>query len=185
MPNLSETQELVQKARSGFNSGDFKNAAALYEEAARLYISQGDDLTGAEMLNNSSVSLLQTGKHDDQISALRLAKGTDEIFAKAGDLKSQAMAIGNQASALDALKKYAEATILYQQAADIFTNLGENELLSYILKNQALVFFRQGKIIQAAYKMHTVFIAIKSFRHLSIGESLYKMLLDIPINLLH
>ena len=68
-------------------------------------------LLAAEMSNNESVALLQAGQPG---RALEAARGTDALFASASDPKRQAMALGNQAAALDALGRSDEALETYR-----------------------------------------------------------------------
>ena len=56
------------------------------------------------MANNCSVAYCKPEKE----KLLAGSQGTDEIFAKASDLKRQGMALGNQAAALESLERLEE-----------------------------------------------------------------------------
>jgi hypothetical protein len=84
------------------------------------------------MANNRSVALLQAG---DAPAALQAVEGTDITFARAGDQRRQAMALGNRAAALETLGRSGEAIAVYEQAADLFLQIGEHDLRSSVLKS--------------------------------------------------
>jgi tetratricopeptide (TPR) repeat protein len=102
------------------------------------------------MKNNLSVALLQAGKAK---AALEAAAGTDEIFARAGDVKRQAMAFGNQAAALEALKKPDQALEAYERSAALFAEAGEGEMRSIVLQSAAALKLRRGKMLDSALAM--------------------------------
>ncbi len=101
MPANTDPQSLNEQGKQAFQSGQLDTAVDAFRAAAEAYASAHDDLNAAESKNNLSVALLQLGKSQE---SLDVALGTDDIFAKAGDLKRQGMALGNQAAALEALK---------------------------------------------------------------------------------
>lgn len=57
-----EPQQLAEEGKRAFASGNYAEAARLFEEAARGFALAQDELNAAEMNNNRSVSLLK----DDQ-----------------------------------------------------------------------------------------------------------------------
>jgi hypothetical protein len=46
--------------------------------------------------------------------------GTEAVFAEAGDIRRQAMAVGNRGTVLEALKRYDEALDAYDLSASLF-----------------------------------------------------------------
>src|SRR5258707_14028655 len=103
-------QSLGEQGRQAFESNHWDQAADLFRAAAQGYAEARDVINSAEMRNNLSVTLLQAGKAKESLDA---TLGTQEVFAKAGDLKRQGMALGNQAAALDALKRPDDALLMY------------------------------------------------------------------------
>jgi len=93
---------------------------------------------------------LQLGKFQESLDA---ALGTDEIFAKAGDLKRQGMALGNQAAALEALKRFDEALAAYEHSASVFAEADEGDLRAMVLKSAAAIKLRKGKVSESVFKM--------------------------------
>ncbi len=79
--------------------------------------------------------------------------GTESIFEKAGDKKRQGMALGNQAAALEALKRLDEALDLYERAAAIFAQTGEGDLRALVMKSAAAIRLKQGKVSEAGMDM--------------------------------
>jgi tetratricopeptide (TPR) repeat protein len=101
-----KVQSLVEDGKTAFQAKQWQRAADSFRAAAQAYAGAGDDLNCAEMKNNLSVTLLQAGRAGE---ALEAALGTETVFGKANDLKRQGMALGNQAAALEALKRPEEA----------------------------------------------------------------------------
>ncbi len=150
MPPAGDIQKLIQKGRQEFASRSYQAAADTFESAAQAFTSQGDLLSAAEMNNNRSVALLKAGMHQQALDA---ALGTDIIFAQVDDKKRQAMAFGNQAAALEELKRLDEALDLYQKSADLFAELGEGDLRSTVLKSAAAIKLKRGQLLDSGMKM--------------------------------
>ena len=112
-------------------------------QAAQAYESANDPLNAAEMKNNRSVALLQAGKASD---ALQATEGTEEIFAKANDLKRKGIAVGNRAAALEGLKKWNDAVAEYDRAASIFEQADEGDMHSVVRKAAANINLKRGHI---------------------------------------
>jgi tetratricopeptide (TPR) repeat protein len=172
-----DRQEIERQAKADYQKGDFGNAARLYQEAAAL-ARQNDPLTAAEMDNNASVALLQTG---DAAGALRLCEGTDLIFAQAGDVKRQAMALGNQAAAWEAQKQHQKAIDRYTRSADLLKNTGERELRVYVLSSLSALQLKTGKYFEAMASMQ---IALDNKQKLTFREKILKKLLKVPFQML-
>ena len=150
MPTPSELQQLDQTGKLDFESGNYESAVSHFENAAKGYAALNDEVNAAEMKNNLSVTRLKLGKAE---AALTACLGTDEVFARAKDLKRQGMAIGNQAAALEALKRFDEALAAYERSAQIFADAGEGDLRSMVLKSAAGIKLKRGKIGESAFKM--------------------------------
>lgn len=142
--------QLAEQGKQAFAARDFNRAASLFSEAASAYATQDDTLNAAEMKNNLSVALLQSGNPK---GAYEAAEGTDEIFAQAGDVKRQAMAFGNQAAALEGLKKMDQALEAYERSAALFAEAGESEMRSMVLQSVAAIKLRRGKMLDSALSM--------------------------------
>lgn len=139
-----------EQGKQAFQEKRFFEAARLFEQAAAGYRSDGDRLMEAEMRNNVSVALLQEGRAKE---ALEAALDTDKVFAEAGDLKRQGMALGNQAAALEVLRRFEEAVEKYDLAARLFEQTGEGGLRALVMKSSAAAKLRGGNVTASAFKL--------------------------------
>src|SRR5688572_24261771 len=128
--------KLAEEGKRAFQDRRFDQAADLFRRASQGYSLGRSGLLAAEMQNNLSVALLQAGRAKE---ALEAVQGTDQVFAGANDLKRQGMALGNRASALEALKRTDEALQAYESAAEIFGRAGEGDLLAMVKKSAAAI----------------------------------------------
>ncbi len=150
MATVSELQKQSEEGKRAFEAGQYDAAAEKFELAAQGYDSLHDSLNAAEMKNNLSVALLKLGKGQ---AALDAAQGTDQIFAEANDLRRQGMAIGNQAAALEALKRWDQALAAYDRSAEVLSQAGDGDLRSVVMKSAAAIKLRRGKVGDSAFKM--------------------------------
>lgn len=154
-----EVQVFVESGKAAFSNGNFPLAVQAFRQAAEWYTNHGLPLDAAEAKNNLSVALLKNGQADD---ALQAALGTDMVFAQAGDLRRQGMALGNQAAALEALGKLDEAVELYERSAQVFADAGEGDLQSLVLKSVASIQLRRGKLEETGIGMLGSLGAVKN-----------------------
>jgi tetratricopeptide (TPR) repeat protein len=143
-------QFLGEQGKQAFQSHEWGRAADLFRAAAQEYADARDAINSAEMKNNLSVTLLQAGKAKESLEA---ALGTEKIFATAGDLKRQGMALGNQAAALEALKRSDDALLMYEKSASLFSEAGEEDLRAMVLQSAAAIKLKRGKVGESAFKM--------------------------------
>ena len=149
MPDV-DPSKLAEEGKNAFGKKQFDQAADLFRRAADGYSLGHAGLLAAEMKNNLSVALLQAGKPRE---ALEAAFGTEQIFAAANDHKREAMAIGNQAAALEALKRYDEAIASYEKSASLFAEADEGDMQAMVMKSAAALKLKTGKITESAFKM--------------------------------
>lgn len=145
-----EPAQLDAQGKRAFENKNFSEAAALFEQAAKGYTLGRAGLLAAEMMNNASVAHLQAGNAQ---KAFEAAQDTDKVFAGANDIKKQAMALGNQAAALEELDKHDEAIAKYEQSANLFNQIGEGDLSAMVLKSSAAIKLKTGKITESAFRM--------------------------------
>lgn len=170
-----EPQQLAEQGKQAFAAKQFDQAASCFTEAASAYEALDDPLNAAEMKNNLSVALLQVGNAQ---AAYDAAAGTDEIFAQAGDLKRQAMAYGNQASALEAMKKFDQALEAYEKSAVLFADAGESEMRSMVLQSAATIELRRGKVTDSALSMIG---SVESTKKPNLLQRFLKLILRIKL----
>jgi len=141
-----QISELKNKAFEAYKKKKFLQAAEVFESCIQLLDDQKDELSSAEMRNNLSVVLLELKQNE---RALEMVVETDLIFAKGGDKKRQAMALGNIASALQSLGRLPEALTAFEQSADLFKEIDEKELRAITLKKISDLQMKTGKQYQA------------------------------------
>lgn len=145
-----DVEKLIEQGKQAFESKKYDLAIDTFSQVVAAYESQGDELNAAEMKNNLSVALLQAGKAQQ---AYDVVVGTDEAFAVHGDVKRQAMALGNQATALEAMGDLDKALTAYERSAELFARVDESEMRSVVLQSAAAINLRRGKIIDSAISM--------------------------------
>lgn len=171
-------QQYSTLGEKAYKAGQYLQAAEHYAEAERQFAATGDPLKAAEMANNRSVALLQAGRPEDALTA---AHGTDAVFAQGSDTFRQALAIGNQAAALEALNRTDEALKQYWECSNLLKQIGEKEYRATVLKSISALQIRTGKQFEALASMDA---ALENQKKLSIMERFLKKLLDIPMRML-
>ena len=150
MTTETELKKLAEDGKLAFEARQYQNAVSIFGNAANGYASLHDEVNAAEMKNNLSVALLKTGQAQ---AALDAAHGTEDVFIRVGDLKRQGVAMGNQAAALEALKRFDEALAAYERSADFFAEAGEGDLRAMVLKSAAGVKLKRGQVTDSAFRM--------------------------------
>ena len=178
MNEILTPQQIAKEAQSAYSQGDYAGAAQSFEAARQSYLSAGDEISAAEMSNNISVALLRAG---DAQGALQVVEGTAEIFGNAGDQKRQALALGNQAAACEALNRLEEAEQLYWQSAEILKNINENDLRLPVMQSISALQLRTGRQLQAVATMQAGF---ENIEKPSTKQRLLKRLFNIPIKMI-
>lgn len=145
-----EPHQLDAKGKHAFAQKNFVEAANYFRQAVDGYTQGRAGLEAAEAKNNLSVALLQAGKPQEALDAVL---GTEQVFAGAHDIKRQAMALGNQAAALEGLHRYDEAIKNYELSADLFGSIDEGDLRAMVMKSAAAIKLKTGKITDSAFKM--------------------------------
>jgi tetratricopeptide (TPR) repeat protein len=178
MSEAVSPDNLAKEGKSAFQNGDYLAAAQAFEAAQRGYKSRGDELNAAEMANNCSVAYLQASEAQ---AALKAVEGTDAIFAEAGDVRRQGMALGNLASALEAVDRTEEAAEAYLQSASALEKAGEDQLRANVMHSLSMLQFRSGKQLQALASMQN---GLDGVKRPTPKQSLLKKLLSIPVDML-
>jgi tetratricopeptide (TPR) repeat protein len=178
MSDQTENQTLQAQAEAAYQSGAYRQAAETYTSLAAKLESQEDRLTSAEMSNNASVAWMRAG---DARAALQACDGTDATFAAAGDLRRQAIALGNQASALDDLGQWKEAIAKYEHSADLLKRVGDKELASITFQSLSALQLKHNRQIDAMVSMQDS-LANKS--KLTAKESLLRRLMRLATQMM-
>lgn len=165
---------LLKESSSAFKNEQYETAARLYEEAAEIQKEAGDETEAAESANNASVAYLKVGLSSE---AMQAALGTDEVFAQANDIRRQGIAIGNIASAHEALGNLDAALEGYRRSADLLKETGDREYLSFVLQNLSTLQLRTGHQLEALASMQG---SLEYRKKLSLRDRLLKKLLKVP-----
>lgn len=144
-------EELKQEAERAYKKKNYLASARAFQASAKGYTQIGAQLEAAEMLNNASVAFLQ-GEQPEP--ALDSALKTDQIFAAAGDVRRQAIALGNQAAAYEALDQLESAADTYQVSANLLMEIGDQEFLPTVMRSLSAVQLRLGRQMEALVTMH-------------------------------
>jgi tetratricopeptide (TPR) repeat protein len=145
-----EPSQLETRGKQAFSKNNYDDAAEYFRQAAEGYTLGRAGLLAAESRNNMSVALLKAGKPQEALDA---ALDTDKVFEGAKDAKRQAMALGNQAAALEELHRYDEAIEKYERSAELFASVNEGDLRSMVMKSAAALKLKTGRITESAFKM--------------------------------
>jgi tetratricopeptide (TPR) repeat protein len=179
MAEVLTPKQIVTEAQAAYGEGFFIKAAQFFLAAQESYESLGDSLNAAEMANNQSVALLRAGKAEKALQALA---GKGKIFEDAGDIRRQAMTLGNRAAALEALKQWEDARNNYQQASDLFAQIGEMENYTATMQALSALELRTQRPLEAILTMQA---ALNKVSRPGLKQRLLKKLLKIPFRLLN
>jgi tetratricopeptide (TPR) repeat protein len=159
MPQTPSPQDISEKAWLAYRSGDYPAAAGGFADAASAFAAQGDGLNAAEMKNNQSVALLRAKQAQ---AALEAAQGTEAVFAGAGDFRREGIALANQASALQALKKVQEAIQFYTRAGEALEKGGEDVLRMQVMQLLSSLYLGRFKFYDAIIALQSGLAGVKN-----------------------
>lgn len=126
------------EAETAYQQGDFQKAAEEFAAARMEYTQIKEDSLAAEMSSNQSVALLFAGYPE---MALETAQQAGSFFAHSGETQKYAIALGNQAAALEALGQKADAETLYSQSARLLEENGDRSDAASALKKMSSIHF--------------------------------------------
>ncbi len=151
MSSNSIARSYSEKGKTFHRKKEYALAIQEFQRALNEFDSAGDVVSMAEMKNNIGVCMQMMGKTEEAIQEIN---GTADIFALEGNVEYQAMALGNEASALEDLKRLDEALSLYRQAEKLLEDLPKNETRSIILKRISSLELKAGNHIDSLASMN-------------------------------
>lgn len=178
---MSETlnpQKLSKEGKAAYQRGDYLPAAKSFEAAAQGFQAEEKPLEAAEEANNAGVAFLMAGEHAD---SLRVVEGTPAVFAAAGDICRQGVALGNYAAALEALGRTDEAIEAYQQSAELLAQAGEDQMRAKAMQSLSGLQMRSGRQMQAIATMQS---GLEGLKKPSLQQRVMKKLLDVPFKMM-
>jgi tetratricopeptide (TPR) repeat protein len=167
-------RQLAEEGRAEYQNKAYLSAAKLYQAAAEGFKASGDEIMVAEMANNSSVAYLKGG---EAAKAFEMVDGTEKVFEAKGNVRLQAIAIGNQAAALEKLKRLDEARQAYEKSAELLNEAGEFELRAYAMQAISLLQLRKRRYLEAYATLRAGIMAVKEP---NLKQRLLKSLIQIP-----
>lgn len=179
MDETLSPRQLAVEGQAAFKKGEFSAAASTFRAAREGYRINGDELATAEMANNLSVSLLQAG---EAAQALEAALRTDQVFEQSGDTKRQAMAIGNQAAALEALGRPEDAIEKYERCAELLAQVGDLDTRLTVMQSLSALQLKHGRQFEALATMQA---GLNGIKHPSPKHRLLRKLLQMPFKYLN
>jgi tetratricopeptide (TPR) repeat protein len=159
MANKLSPAHIADLAKSSYQAGDYPSAAQAFAEAASAYGEMGDIPMSAEMKNNQSVALL---RNKQALAALEAARGTETIFADVGDSRRKGMALANQASALEALKRYEDAIGFYTRAGEALEEVGDVDYRLEVMQLLSTLYLRRFKFFDAIIALQSGLVAVNN-----------------------
>lgn len=159
MTNKLIPQVIADQAKHIYQAGDYPAAVQAFADAASAFTEAGDEPMSAEMKNNQSVALLRDKQAQ---AALDAAWGTDAVFAETGDSRRQGMALANQASALEALKRNKEAIDFYIRSGDALEKAGEVDYRLEVMQLLSALYLRCFKLFDAIIALQSGLAAVKN-----------------------
>jgi tetratricopeptide (TPR) repeat protein len=159
MTNTLSPQEMADQAKKTYQAGEYVQAAQEFAGTALLYAGAGNALMAAEMKNNQSVALLLAGEAQ---AALEAVEGTDKVFSDSEDFRRQGMALANQATALQALKRRNDAMESFQKAAVTLEKAGEGDLRADVMQQLSVLHLRRFKFYDAVLTLQSGLAGVKN-----------------------
>lgn len=128
------------------DSGDWEQAAQVYQEAIALYQELGDQYGEAQALVNLGTALYNQSKWEEAADAFR--KSLD-IFVGVNDVSSAALSLSGLGHILTELGEYEQAIECYQAGLEIFVEAKNVSGEVSALNNLGRVYDSAGKMDQA------------------------------------
>ena len=102
--------------------------------------------------------------------------------AEAGDVRRQAISLGNQAAALAKLKRKDEAEKIYWESARLLGEIGENDIRASVLQAISRLQLGKGRYMEALASMES---GLERRSILSFPQRILKRLIGIPRKLIN
>ncbi len=147
-------EQLSAKAFNAYRKKDYPAAYDGFLKCLELLGESGLEKDTAEMRNNISVVLIDLHKPQE---AYDIVLGTELVFEKLGDKKSQAMAYANIGTALTLLNRKEEALTFFESSSDLFKEVGEKLMRATVLKKISDLQLTTGKPYQAIASMQAAY----------------------------
>jgi CHAT domain-containing protein/tetratricopeptide (TPR) repeat protein len=152
--------QLVEQAKKLYTTGQFEQAALVWQQTAEAFAAQGDNLNQAMALSNLSLTQQQLGKWDEAKQAIATSLKLLETQEKTpAQRRIQAQTFDIQGQLQLGVGRSQAALKTWQQAADIYKNIGNKQGLIQNQINQAQamqelgLYRRAGETLLAALEL--------------------------------
>lgn len=142
--------QISARAFKAYGKKDYSSALEGFRKCLELLGESGSEKDIAEMRNNASVALIDL--HEPQ-EAYDQVIGSEVVFEKLGDKKSQAMAYANIGTALQSLGRKEEALTAFETSSTLFREVGEKMMRATVLKKISDLQLTTGRPFQAVASM--------------------------------
>lgn len=166
-----EFGKISAQAFKDFHKKKYQEASDGFRKCVDILTDGGSEKDLAEMKNNLSVALIEL--HEPQ-QAYDVVFGTETVFERLVDKRSQAMALANIGTALQALNRKEEALTSFEKSSDLFKETGEKLLRATVLKKISDLQLTTGKPLQAIASMQASYDQkeSKTFKEKILGTAL-------------
>jgi tetratricopeptide (TPR) repeat protein len=147
-------EQLSAKAFTAYKKKDYVTAHEGFQKCLALLGDAGSEIDIAEMRNNISVVLIDLRKPQEAYDSVI---GTEVVFEKLGDKKSQAMAYANIGTSLALLNRKEEALTFFESSSEMFKEVGEKLMRATVLKKISDLQIKTGKPFQAVASMQAAY----------------------------
>jgi len=163
---LTDGPQLVERGRDYYDKGQFSEAATVWQQAASVFITQGDELQAARVLSYLSLALQQLGKWKEADEAIADSLNRLQTEQSSGNSKERslisAQALNTQGHLQLALGKAEAALKTWQQATSYYTVLGDETGKIGGLINQAQAYSALGLLREALKTLTQAYISLQN-----------------------
>ncbi len=149
---IEDPSALEKEGLEQYKARRYAEALACFQQAQRLFASQGNARGVAEMWNGIGVVYYRQGRWAEAEEAFHQAQQT---AAEVGDRLGEGKALGNLGSLYARRRKTAEAEASLTQAIAIFREIGDQEKLQDSLKALSDLKLKHGRWVEALYHYET------------------------------
>jgi tetratricopeptide (TPR) repeat protein len=121
---MSDAKDIKEDGLKLYRAGNYEEAAAKFVEAQQAFAAAGDQKEAAECANNRGVCWRQAAKWDEATTAFEEAR---PMFQALPDVLGEGQVVGNLATVVEAQGDKQRAAELYQEAIDLFTQVGAKD----------------------------------------------------------
>ncbi len=163
---LTDGAQLVERGRDYYDKGQFSEAATVWQQAASVFMTQGDERQAARVLRYLSLALQQLGKWKEAEGAIADSLNRLQTEQSSGNSKERslifAQALNTQGHLQLALGKAEAALKTWQQASSVYTALGDETGKIGSLINQAQAYSALGLLREALKTLTQAYISLEN-----------------------